>query len=41
MNDSYSVVSALVTVAAALCVMLVEQPPDALACVLTVAALWI
>ena len=41
MNDSYSVVSALVTVAAALCVMLVDQPPVALACVLTVAAAWI
>lgn len=41
MNDSYSVVPGLVTVAAALCVMLVDQPAVALACVLTVAAVWI
>ena len=41
MNDSYSVVPGLVTVAAALCVMLVAQPPVALACVLAVAAVWL
>ena len=40
MNDTYSVIPGFVTLAAALCTMLVAQPVVALICLLAVAAVW-
>ncbi|MCC6708465.1 MAG: hypothetical protein IT492_12985 [Gammaproteobacteria bacterium] len=40
MNDTHSVIPAFVTLAAALCTLLVAQPAVALVCLLVVAAVW-